>query len=74
MNINGDTYAKNDHLAFASDLGTIRDMGFRVIPLSKVVDWHQGTLPDKDVFQTVAITLDDGSWFDYYDLEYPPGS
>lgn len=71
MNINGDTYAKNDHLALASDLETIKELGFRVIPLSKVVDWHQGAVPDSDVFQTVAITLDDGSWFDYYDLDHP---
>jgi len=71
MNINGDTYAKNDHLALVSDLETIRELGFRIIPLSKVVDWHQGAVPDSHVFQTVAITLDDGSWFDYYDLGHP---
>ena len=71
MNINGDTYAKNDHLALASDLETIKELGFRVIPLSKVVDWHQGAVPDSDVFQTVAVTLDDGSWFDYFDLDHP---
>jgi len=71
MNINGDTYDKNDHLALASDLETIKELGFRVIPLSKVVDWHQGAIPDNEVLQTVAITFDDGSWFDYYDLEHP---
>jgi len=71
MNINGDTYARNDHLALASDLETIFELGFRVIPLSRVVDWQQGVLPDTDVFKTVAITLDDGSWFDYYDLDHP---
>lgn len=71
MNINGGTYAENDHLALASDLETIKELGFRVIPLSEVVDWHQGALTDSDVFKTVAITLDDGSWFDYYDLDHP---
>ena len=71
MNIIRNTYAENDHLALASDLETINQLGFRVIPLSQVVDWHQGSLPDEDVTRTVAITLDDGSWFDYYDLDHP---
>jgi len=70
-NIIRNTYAENDHLALASDLETIRELGFRVIPLSRVVDWHQGSLPDEDVTRAVAITLDDGSWFDYYDLDHP---
>ena len=71
INISGNTYAENDHLALASDLETINELGFRVIPLSQVVDWHQGSLSDEDVTRTVAITLDDGSWFDYYDLDHP---
>ncbi len=71
MNISGNTYAENDHLALASDLETINEVGFRVIPLSQVVDWHQGSISDEEVARTVAITLDDGSWFDYYDLDHP---
>ncbi len=71
MNINKNTYAENDHLALASDLETISELGLKVIPLSRVVDWHQGSLPDEEVFRTVAITFDDGSWFDYYDLDHP---
>lgn len=71
MNIIKNSYAENDHLALASDLETIGELGFRVIPLSQVVDWHQGSLMDEDVARTVAITLDDGSWFDYYDLDHP---
>lgn len=65
------TYEENDHLALASDLKTIDELGFRVIPLSRVVDWQQGKLSDIDVSRAVAITLDDGSWFDYYDLDHP---
>lgn len=71
MNIIKNTYAENDHLAFASDLETISELGFRVIPLSRVVDWHQGSVADEEVARTVAVTLDDGSWFDYYDLDHP---
>jgi len=71
MNVMKNTYAENDHLALASDLETIRTLGFSIIPLSRVVDWHQGVVADEQVSRTVAITWDDGSWFDYYDLDHP---
>jgi len=71
MNIIKNTYEENDHLALASDLETIKELGFRVIPLKQVVEWHQGLLSDQDVDRAVAITLDDGSWFDYYNLDHP---
>ena len=71
VNVMRNTYAENDHLALASDLHTIANLGFRVIPLGQVVDWHQGMVQDADVSQTVALSFDDGSWFDFYDLEHP---
>ena len=71
INVIKNTYKENDHLALASDLVTINELGFRVVPLSKVVDWYQGLVADKEVSRTVAITLDDGSWFDFYDLDHP---
>ncbi len=71
MNVIANTYAENDHLALASDLVTISELGFRIIPLSRVVDWRQGSLMDKEVSRSLAITFDDGSWFDYYDLDHP---
>jgi len=71
MNITENTYSGNDHLALASDLETIDELGFRVVPLSRVVDWHQRLLADQGMSRAVAITFDDGSWFDYYDLEHP---
>jgi len=71
INVINNTYAENDHLALASDLQTINQMGFRIIPLSRLVDWHQGSVADEDVSHCVAITLDDGSWFDFYDLDHP---
>lgn len=54
-----------------SDLITIDELGYKVVPLSRVVDWHRGDLPDEALTKSVAITLDDGSWFDFYDLEHP---
>lgn len=71
MNIQANTYAQNDHLALQSDLETIVELGYNIIPLSRVVDWHQGLVTDEEVSRSLAITLDDGSWFDYYDLEHP---
>jgi len=71
MNITENTYSGNDHIALASDLETIDELGFRIVPLSRVVDWHQGLLADEEMSRTVAITFDDGSWFDYYDLDHP---
>jgi peptidoglycan/xylan/chitin deacetylase (PgdA/CDA1 family) len=71
VNVIDNSYQGNDHLALAADLLTIRELGFRVVPLNRVVDWHAGKLKDEDVSQTVAITFDDGSWFDFYDLEHP---
>ncbi len=71
VNVIRNNYAENDHLALASDLETIAACGFRVIPLSRVVDWHQGLVEDKDVSRAVALTFDDGSWFDFYDLDHP---
>ena len=71
MNITENSYSGNDHIALASDLETIDKLGFRVVPLSKVVDWHQGLLADQEMSRALAITFDDGSWFDYYDLNHP---
>jgi peptidoglycan/xylan/chitin deacetylase (PgdA/CDA1 family) len=71
INVIQNTYAQNDHLALASDLLTIHNLGFEVIPLRQVVNWHQGLIPDTDALRKVAISFDDGSWFDYYDLDHP---
>ena len=71
MNVGANSYAGNDHLAFKSDLATVSELGFRIIPLSQVVDWHQGLLTNEIPARPIAITFDDGSWFDYYDLDHP---
>jgi len=71
MNISDNTYAENDHVALKEDLETIRELGLKIVNLNSVVDWHRGELADRYMSNTVAITFDDGSWFDYYDLEHP---
>lgn len=71
INVTTNDYAENDHIALASDLETIHSLGLTIIPLSRLVDWQQGELSDAEVSRSVAITFDDGSWFDFYDLDHP---
>jgi hypothetical protein len=70
VNIAGNDYLSNDHVAFASDLRTIDDLGLRVVPLEWVVGALLGR-KDRDLSHAVALSCDDGSWFDYYDLDHP---
>lgn len=62
--------ADNDHAALAGDLSMIHELGRRIVPLHRVVDAVLGRIPD-DLDGAVAITFDDGSWFDWHDLEHP---
>jgi len=70
VNIAGNDYADNDHVAFAADLNTIDQLGLRVVPLRWVVDQLLG-IADRDLNRCVALTCDDGSNFDFHDLDHP---
>lgn len=70
VNIAGNDYADNDHVAFAADLRLIDDLGLRVVPVHWVVDQLLGTA-DRDLSGCVALTCDDGSELDYFDLDFP---
>ncbi|HJT98147.1 MAG TPA: polysaccharide deacetylase family protein [Rhodanobacteraceae bacterium] len=70
-NVGGNDYADNDHVALAEDLRTIRGLGLRIVPLSLVVDALLGEAPEAAVERAVAISFDDGSWFDWHDLDHP---
>jgi hypothetical protein len=67
-NVNGADYASNDHVALREDLRLLHALGVRVTSLGDVVTLLQG---GDDASGTVAITFDDGSWFDWHDLEHP---
>ena len=69
VNISGNAYADNDHVAFAEDLGTIDRIGLRVVPLQWVVEQRLG-LAQRDLDGCVALSCDDGSDFDFRDLEF----
>ena len=70
MNILGNDYADNDHVALADDLRAIDAHDLRIVPLARVVEAMDGD-PTTDLRGCVALTFDDGSWFDWYDLEHP---
>ena len=70
LNISGNDYANNDHVAFASDLEMVTALGWRIAPLRLVVDAYLGSAPalgDK----TLAVTFDDATDFDFHDLPHP---
>lgn len=69
VNIAGNDYANNDHVAFAADLRLIDDLGLRIVPVHWVIDQLLGTA-DRDLSRCVALTCDDASDLDYFDLEF----
>lgn len=68
-NISGNDYESNDHVALAADLRALHQAGFAFVSLERVYRWYLGAELEEE--KPVAITMDDGSWFDYYDLEHP---
>lgn len=70
-NINGLDYQTNDHMALQEDLQLINAMGFRIITLDELMMWRSGRLADSEVEKAVVLTCDDGTWFDYYDVDHP---
>ena len=70
INISGNDYASNDHVAFAADLRLIDDLGLRIVPLQWLVDQLIG-VADRNLERCVALTCDDGSLFDFEDLDHP---
>ncbi|MBK7144145.1 MAG: polysaccharide deacetylase family protein [Xanthomonadales bacterium] len=70
MNVDGRDYANNDHVALAADLEWLHAHGWRIVPLraavAAVCDGIRA-LPKR----CCAISFDDGSWFDWHDLEHP---
>ena len=69
-NIAGNDYANNDPVAFAADLRMINDLGLRIVPLHWVVEQLIG-VGNRNLEGCVALTCDDGSHFDFNDLDHP---
>jgi len=67
--ISGNDYASNDHVAFYDDIRLIHRLGLRVVSLDILVDRLR--VGDASLSGCVALTMDDGTNFDYYDLPHP---
>lgn len=66
----GDTYSSNDHLALREDLELVRSLKIPIV--SAVEAASIAVNPSVEVSKgCIAITFDDGSWFDWHDLEHP---
>jgi peptidoglycan/xylan/chitin deacetylase (PgdA/CDA1 family) len=70
-NIHGNACADNDHVALAADLAELHALGWRVVPLQRVVESLLGTADASGLERCVALSFDDGSWFDWHELEHP---
>jgi len=70
-NVSGNDYASNDHVALAEDLRRVARLGLRIVPLATVVDALLGDVAASAVERAVALSFDDGSWFDWHDIDHP---
>jgi hypothetical protein len=69
-NISGPDYAQNDQIALAADLASLHREGWRVVPLSWVVEQRLG-LAQRDLDRCVALSCDDGTDLDWRGVEWP---
>jgi peptidoglycan/xylan/chitin deacetylase (PgdA/CDA1 family) len=71
MRIHGREYGNNDLVALAADVETAGEMGFEILPLAQIVSAWLANPRAWDGRRVVALTCDDGSDFDFTDLEHP---
>ena len=71
QNISGNAYQTNDHIALREDLRAVYALGFRIVPVSWIVEWILGYRDDSQLSQVIALTFDDGTNFDYFDIDHP---
>lgn len=68
----GTDYIDNDHIALEEDLKIVHKLGFRVAPLHEIArlswDPEGSSLADE---KWVGLGFDDGTDFDYLDLDHP---
>lgn len=67
----GRDYANNSHVALRVDLERIAASGRRIIPLIALVEALAGRAPVPELDRVACITFDDGSDFDWLDIEHP---
>jgi peptidoglycan/xylan/chitin deacetylase (PgdA/CDA1 family) len=70
-NIADNSYAGNDHVALAEDLEALHAAGWRPASLDLLLDWYEGRVHDSALRRRFVVTFDDGSDFDFRDIEHP---
>jgi len=70
QNVTGNDYGSNNHVALREDLRLIQNLGFKIIPLNRLVDWLLGKC-DLGHGNCVCISFDDGIDADVHDLDFP---
>ena len=71
VNVSGNDYADNDHVALARDLEALHQAGRRILPLETLIDWCRGSAGDEAIGDGVVLTFDDGTCLDWQDVEHP---
>ncbi len=71
MHISGDDVRTNDHRALAADLEAIHAQGFEIRPLAELVTAWLERPAGLEGRRLIALTCDDGSDFDFHDIEHP---
>ena len=71
INIAGNDYVNNDHVALAEDLQLLTELGYHILPLDRIVESIGSNALDLLPRRTAAITFDDGQDFDFFDLPHP---
>jgi hypothetical protein len=65
-------YNTNDHVALEMDLARLRELGYRVVPLSILVQHlFVKAVPRLGQGLYVGLSFDDGTDLDYYDFSHP---
>lgn len=70
-NVAGNDYVSNDHVALRDDLATIAALGYEIESLHDIAQWSGGNHHFDDETPRVGLSFDDGSAFDFYDLDHP---
>jgi peptidoglycan/xylan/chitin deacetylase (PgdA/CDA1 family) len=71
MNVHGNDYGRNDHVALAADLEHLTREGFEIRPLHRIVDALLGGPDALEGRRIAGVSCDDGPDFDYRDLDHP---
>jgi len=71
MHVSGNDVRTNDHLALAADLEAIHAEGYEIRPLAGLVSSWLADPRSLEGRRIVALTCDDGSDFDFRDIDHP---